>query len=107
MQHSNMFGSLDLFSGIGALTLALQGLAAPVAYCEIDPHARAVLQVRMQDNSLPRAPVFDDVRTLSAARMRAQGVDGRVDLILAGFPCIGFSTCSSTWCGYAGRSGPA
>ena len=28
--------SLDLFSGIGGLTVALRGVAEPVAYCDID-----------------------------------------------------------------------
>jgi hypothetical protein len=33
--------SLDLFSGIGGLTMALQGIAEPRAYCDIDPAAQA------------------------------------------------------------------
>ena len=39
-----MIKSLDLFSGIGGLTHALHGIAEPVAYCDIEPEARAVTQ---------------------------------------------------------------
>jgi site-specific DNA-cytosine methylase len=40
--------SLDLFSGVGALTLSLKGVAEPVAYCEISSPAVAVLTHQMR-----------------------------------------------------------
>ena len=49
--------SLDLFSGIGGLTVALRGVAEPVAYCDIDSAAQAVLADRMDKRLLPYAPV--------------------------------------------------
>lgn len=55
---------LDLFSGIGGLTLALRGRVIPVAYCENDGYAQAVLLSRMRDGSIPTAPIWDDVCTL-------------------------------------------
>ncbi len=58
-----MYG-LDLFSGIGGLTLALSEWVQPVAYCELEPYARGVLLSRMADGQLPQAPIWDDVRTL-------------------------------------------
>jgi hypothetical protein len=79
-----MLKSLDLFSGIGGITLALKGLCKPVAYCEIDPHAQCVLNARMDDGMLPRAPVHDDVRTLTRKQL-APGT--RVDIIVGGWPC--------------------
>ena len=49
--------SLDLFSGIGGLTVALRGVVRPVAYCDIDSAAQAVLADRMKQRLLPRACV--------------------------------------------------
>jgi len=72
---------LDLFSGIGGLTLALSEWVRPSAYCEIDPYAQKVLLSRMLDGSLPVAPIWDDVRTLSAKEL------GSIDIIYGGFPC--------------------
>jgi DNA (cytosine-5)-methyltransferase 1 len=77
--------SIDLFSGIGGIALALKPYASPVLYCEIDPYARSVLQARMESNDLPRAPIHDDVRTL-------HGFPEQADLITAGFPCQDIST---------------
>lgn len=78
-----MINGLDLFSGIGGLTLALAPWVRPIAYCEIDEHARAVLLSRMRDGGLPAAPIWDDVRTLSAAVLPRHGVD----IVYGGFPC--------------------
>ena len=75
-----MLRSLDVFSGIGGLTLALEGAAQPVGYCEADPKCQRVLEARMDDGQLPRAPIYEDVCTLSVQR-------DYVDLIVAGWPC--------------------
>ena len=75
---------IDLFSGIGGATLALRGVATPIAYCESDPAARAVLESNMRQCLLPRAPIVPDVRTFCKVP--------RADVVVAGFPCIGFST---------------
>ena len=80
--------SLDLFSGIGGLSLALRDVLHPVAYCDICPSARSVLHARIADQSLPDAPIFTDVRSLSAKDVP----EGSVDVIVAGFPCVGFSS---------------
>lgn len=79
--------SVDLFSGIGGISYALSGIVRPIAYCEIDPFCQSVLQRNMQLNRLPRAPVFQDVRTLTRKNLGRS----KVDIITAGFPCIGFS----------------
>jgi hypothetical protein len=73
---------LDLFSGIGGLTEALDGYVQPIAYCENDRHAQAVLLSRMWDRSLPRAPIWDDVRTLHARHLPVLP-----DIVYGGFPC--------------------
>lgn len=61
---------LDLFSGIGGLSLGLHWAGMRTwAFCEADPFARGAL-VR----HWPVTAVYDDIRTLSAARMQADGV---------------------------------
>ena len=76
---------LSLFTGCGALDYALPW-CSPVAYCERDPDAAAVLRARMLDGSLPKAPLYDDVQTLTEKAFTTQ-----IDTIVAGFPCIDLS----------------
>ena len=38
-----MIKSLDLFSGIGGMTLALKGIADPLAYCEVSSEPQKCL----------------------------------------------------------------
>ena len=82
-----MLNGLDLFSGIGGLTLALSPWVRPVAYCENDRYAQGVLLSRMADGSIPRAPIWDDVRTL-----RGANIPRRIDIVYGGFPCQDIST---------------
>lgn len=73
---------LDLFSGIGGFSLGLERAGfRTVAFCELDPWCRRVLAKHW-----PGVPIYDDVRDLDAARLRADGI-GRIDLICGGFPC--------------------
>lgn len=72
---------LDLFSGIGGIAIALRGYVEPLAYCEIDPYCQSVLLSRMHEGHLPKAPIWDDVRTLSIDGLEA------VEIIYGGFPC--------------------
>ena len=81
---------LDLFSGIGGFALGLEraGLQT-AAFCEQSSFARAILR-----RHWPDIPCYDDVRTLSAARLRTDGV-GPPDLICGGFPCQDISAAGS------------
>ena len=73
---------LDLFSGIGGFSLGLHWAGfRTAAFCEADPFCRAVLT-----RHWPGIPCYDDIRTLSAARLRADGVP-QPGLICGGFPC--------------------
>jgi len=77
---------LDLFSGIGGFSLGLERAGMQtVAFCEIDPFARRVLAKHW-----PQVPIYDDVRELDAARLRADGIT--IDVICGGFPCQDIST---------------
>jgi DNA (cytosine-5)-methyltransferase 1 len=78
---------LDLFSGIGGITLALAEWVRPIAYCECDRYAQSVLLSRMSEGRLPVAPIWDDVRTLSG-----NDFQGVVDIIFGGFPCQDISS---------------
>ena len=69
---------LDLFSGIGGFSLGLERAGMrTVAFCEIDSHARAVL-----NKHWPDVPVFTDVSTLSKGDLSEQ-----IDVLAGGFPC--------------------
>lgn len=72
---------LDLFSGIGGISLALKPWVRTVAYCERDRYAQAVLLSRMASNELDRAPIWDDVTSLNGAMLPS------IDIIFGGFPC--------------------
>lgn len=72
---------LDLFSGIGGISLALQPWVRTVAYCESDRYAQAVLLSRMSSGELEVAPIWDDIRTISGEMLPA------IDIIFGGFPC--------------------
>lgn len=59
---------LDLFSGIGGFSLGLEktGGFKTVAFCEIEQFCRRVLAKHWRE-----VPCYDDVRTLTAARLRS------------------------------------
>lgn len=91
---------LDLFTGIGGITLALNEWVRPVCYVELDRYAQGVLLSRMRSGDLPTAPIWDDVRTL-----RSELLDIPIDVIYGGFPCQDISI-AGTGKGLAGeRSG--
>ena len=72
---------LDLFSGIGGFALGLERAGfRTVAFCEIEPFCRGVLKKHW-----PGVPCYEDVRTLTGARLAADGVVA--DAICGGFPC--------------------
>lgn len=77
-----MFRVLDLFSGIGGFSLGLErtGGFKTVAFCEIEPFCRRVLAKHW-----PEVPCYDDVRSLTAERLAADGIE--IDVICGGFPC--------------------
>lgn len=91
-----MYG-LDLFSGIGGITKALEGYVRPIAYCENDRYATAVLLSRMASGDLPTAPIWDDVQTLKAIHLPRP-----IDIIYGGFPCQDISV-AGRGAGLAGK----
>ncbi|QRI64473.1 DNA cytosine methyltransferase [Shinella sp. PSBB067] len=83
-----LFG-LSLCSGAGGLDLGL-AIAIPgyraVGHVERETFAAATLVARMEDASLDRAPLWDDVGTFDGRAWR-----GAVDIVTAGYPCQPFS----------------
>ena len=80
---------LDLFSGIGGFSLGLERAGMQtVAFCEIEPYPRAVLRKHW-----PNVPCYDDIRTLTADRLRADGIVPNV--ICGGFPCQDISVAGT------------
>ena len=70
---------LDLFSGIGGFSYAAEKLIGgyeTVAFCEMDEFCQKILKKHW-----PQVPIFDDVRTIDAARL------GDIDICTFGFPC--------------------
>ena len=78
---------LDLFSGIGGISYALADVVETALYCEIDPLCQRILEARMEDGKLAKAPIHGDIKTLKIAGAGAAGGDGGVDMICGGFPC--------------------
>lgn len=68
---------LDLFAGIAGMSLGLHrtGGFETVRFCEIKPHARAVIE-----KNFGPVPIDEDVTTM-------EFTEGEADVITAGFPC--------------------
>ena len=54
----------------------------PVCHVEREAHAVSVLVARMEEGSVDAAPIWSDVTTFNARQWR-----GKVDCVVAGFPC--------------------
>ena len=77
---------LDLFSGIGGFSIGLEKAGfETVAFCEIERYCQEVLR-----RHWPNTPIYDDVRSLTAEQLRADGIV-RPDVIVGGYPCQPFS----------------
>jgi DNA (cytosine-5)-methyltransferase 1 len=82
---------LDLFSGIGGFAIAseLVGGFETVAFCEIDPYCRQILNLRY-----PGIPIFEDVRTITAQSLRDAGIIN-IEAVFGGFPCQNISSAGN------------
>ena len=113
---SKEFTVLDLFSGIGGFSLGLHGPASHrPRSARPTPFACSVLA-----RHWPGVPIYDDVRTLSAARLQPTGCRGRTSSAAASRVRTSASpagarasrasvgACGPTWrawCGSADRTG--
>ena len=71
------------FRASAAFSLGLErtGGFETVAFCEIEPFPRKVLAKHW-----PKVKCYEDVRTLTAGRLAADGITG-INVITGGFPC--------------------
>lgn len=80
------FAGLAICAGIGGLELgvrlAMGERYRTVGYVEREAYAATVFVARMDDATLDRAVVWDDLTTFHGAAWR-----GKVDIVTAGFPC--------------------
>lgn len=98
-----MLNGLDLFTGIGGISVALRDFVRPVAYVERDKFCHKLLISRMLSGDIPTAPIWDDVRTLCRESLPE---DLSIDIIYGGFPCQDISYANSSGAGLDGeRSG--
>jgi len=77
---------LDVFSGIGGISLAIHDIVTTQLYCELDPYCQSVLVDRMEDGSLDKAPIHSDITTLHLHPCNT------VKMIGGGFPCQDISS---------------
>ena len=83
MTHRGTF--VSLFAGVGGFDLAMERAGyACAGQCEIDPHARAVLE-----RHWPNTPRHDDVQTLTASTF------AHPDVVTFGSPCQDLSVAGA------------
>src|SRR4051812_22363029 len=54
----------------------------PILYIEREAYAASVLVARMEEGSLAQTPIWSDLLTFNARKLR-----GKVACVVAGFPC--------------------
>lgn len=82
MTENRQYTGLDLFSGIGGFTLAMQAnQIKPIAFSEIDKHAIETYNANFDHESL----ALGDITKIEARKIPAY------DLLTGGFPCQSFS----------------
>jgi DNA (cytosine-5)-methyltransferase 1 len=81
--NSHKLMVLDLFSGIGGFSLALQGVEETKLYCEINPMAIAVLNKHMDKVLINKAPSHGAIFTSQ--------LEKTYNLTVFGLPYVGFS----------------
>lgn len=77
-----MLNGISLFTGYAGIDLALKDYVRPIIYCDIEKYAQGIQLSRMDDESIPFAPIWNDVTTLDGRKFK-----GLVDIIYGGFPC--------------------
>ena len=78
---------LSLFTGAGGGLLASDLLGFKhVGYCDFDKNCRLTIQARIDDGSIEKAPIFEDVSSLDPSE-----IQDTIDIVSGGFPCQPFS----------------
>ena len=80
-----MRSHLDLFSGIGAFSLAVSKHFETVAFCEKDPFCHKILNKHWKGT-----PIYEDIFKINKKRWQEDGLPNPA-IITAGFPCQSYS----------------
>ena len=73
---------LDLFSGIGGFSLALEKVGfKTVGFCEVDPYCRSLLQKHWKG-----VTIHNDIK-----KLEAKDIKEPIDILTGGFPCQPYS----------------
>jgi site-specific DNA-cytosine methylase len=78
--------TVDVFSGIGGISVALRGIAHTMLYCERDEYCKEVLLERMEEGRLDKAPIHSDIKNLHVP------MDWNAVMLSGGFPCQDISS---------------
>lgn len=85
-QQQHKLDCIDVFSGIGGISLALHDFTHTIQYVEWDSFCQQVLIERMEDGRLDRAPIHSDIKNLHIShRLQPQ-------MLCGGFPCQDISS---------------
>jgi hypothetical protein len=78
--------TVDVFSGIGGISVALRGIAHTILYCERDEYCKEVLLERMEEGRLDKAPIHSDIKNLHVPP------EWNAVMLSGGFPCQDISS---------------
>lgn len=79
---------LDMFTGIGGMTLAVMPVSSPVGYCDRKLQSQVLLHQLIKNGQISNKPIVSE-----ADEVAKHFSKDSVDMITAGFPCTGFSIC--------------
>lgn len=85
-EQCNKLDFVDVFSGIGGISLALKDYTNTILYCEQNAYCQAVLTDRMEEGLLDVSPIHSNICTLHLSKRSAPKMIG------GGFPCQDISS---------------
>ncbi len=96
--------TIDFFSGIGGISLAVAPWCRTVCYCEINPYAVGSLTKEMARGNLDVAPVWSNIATFGPSELAQVEwyAGGEIQAITGGFPCQDLS-CAGKRAGIKGK----